>query len=70
MGVMTYPSSERVRPILAEVRSLMDEAGLPLHIISGGGTARRKSLNRWAVHGDAHRLRPARTTAFRVPMRA
>ena len=38
MGVMTYPSSERVRPILAEVRSLMDGAGLPLHIISGGGT--------------------------------
>jgi D-serine deaminase-like pyridoxal phosphate-dependent protein len=38
MGVMTYPSSERVRPILEEVRSLMDGAGLPLHIVSGGGT--------------------------------
>ena len=35
---MTYPSSERVRQILAEVRSLMDGVGLPLHIISGGGT--------------------------------
>ncbi len=38
MGVMTYPSSERVRPILEEVRARMDSAGLPLHIISGGGT--------------------------------
>ncbi len=38
MGVMTYPSSERVRPILEEVRSLTNEAGLPLHIVSGGGT--------------------------------
>ena len=38
MGVMTYPSNERVRPILDEVRALMQHSGLPLHIISGGGT--------------------------------
>jgi len=37
-GVMTYPSREQVRPFLDEVRGLMDGAGLPLHIISGGGT--------------------------------
>ena len=37
-GVMTYPSSERVRPFLDEVRHLMDGAGLPLPTISGGGT--------------------------------
>jgi D-serine deaminase-like pyridoxal phosphate-dependent protein len=38
MGVMTYPSNERVRPFLDEVRQLIDAAGLPLHVISGGGT--------------------------------
>jgi len=38
MGVMTYPSSERARPFLDEVRALVRSAGLPLHIISGGGT--------------------------------
>ena len=37
-GVMTYPSSERARPFLEEVREGMDKAGLPLPIISGGGT--------------------------------
>ena len=37
-GVMTYPSSERARPILDEVRDLASQAGLPLHMISGGGT--------------------------------
>ena len=38
MGVMTYPSSERARPFIEEVRALIGHAGLPLHIISGGGT--------------------------------
>jgi D-serine deaminase-like pyridoxal phosphate-dependent protein len=38
MGVMTYPSSERVRPYLEEVRDLMAKAGLALPMISGGGT--------------------------------
>ncbi len=38
MGVMTYPSNERVRPFLDEVRQLLEAAGLPLHVISGGGT--------------------------------
>ena len=37
-GVMTYPSSERARPFLEEVRGLTDKSGLPLEIISGGGT--------------------------------
>jgi len=37
-GVMTYPSSERARPFLEEVRHLAAGAGLPLEIISGGGT--------------------------------
>ena len=37
-GVMTYPSSERARPFLDEVRSLTSAAGLPLEIVSGGGT--------------------------------
>ena len=37
-GVMTYPSSERARPFLDEVRDLTQKSGLPLHIISGGGT--------------------------------
>ena len=37
-GVMTYPSSERARPFLDAVRDLTHKSGLPLHIISGGGT--------------------------------
>ena len=37
-GVMTYPSSERVRPFLEEVVDLTGSAGLPMEIISGGGT--------------------------------
>ena len=37
-GVMTYPSSERARPFLDEVRDLTHNSGLPLHMISGGGT--------------------------------
>ena len=38
MGIMTHPASERARPFLDEVRALIDRAGLPLHIVSGGGT--------------------------------
>src|SRR5204863_742952 len=38
MGVVTYPSSERARPFLDEVRSLAERDGLPLHMVSGGGT--------------------------------
>lgn len=37
-GVMTYPSNERARPFLDAVRDLTQRAGLPLHMISGGGT--------------------------------
>lgn len=37
-GVMTYPASERARPFLEEVRHLVATAGLPMELISGGGT--------------------------------
>ena len=37
-GVMTYPSNERARAFLDEVRDLMQGAGLALDIVSGGGT--------------------------------
>ena len=37
-GVMTYPSHEPARPFLDEVRALTAAAGLPLEIVSGGGT--------------------------------
>lgn len=38
MGVMTYPSTEQARPFFEEVGELLNRAGLPLHLISGGGT--------------------------------
>ena len=38
MGVMTYAQNDGVGPFLDEVRALMHQSGLPLHIISGGGT--------------------------------
>ena len=38
MGVMTYASGERVPPFFDQVRDLIKKAGLPLHIISAGGT--------------------------------
>ena len=38
MGVMTYPSLESMAPFIEEVRVLMDGSGLPLHMVSGGGT--------------------------------
>ncbi len=38
MGVMTYAGGEKVLPFLDEVRDLTGKAGLPLHIISNGGT--------------------------------
>ena len=38
MGVMTYNNSDAVGPFLDEVRDLIKKAGLPLHIISAGGT--------------------------------
>ncbi len=41
-GVMTYPSSERARPFLDEVRDLTSKAGLPMHMLSGGGTGSEK----------------------------
>ena len=37
-GVMLYPSKEEARPFLDEVRDLTAGAGLPLRVVSGGGT--------------------------------
>ncbi|MBM3277823.1 MAG: alanine racemase [Candidatus Handelsmanbacteria bacterium] len=37
-GVMTYAGGEKVAPFLAEVRDLTQKAGLPLHMVSNGGT--------------------------------
>lgn len=41
-GVMTYPSRDSIGPILDEVRHLLQQAGLPLETISGGGTGSEK----------------------------
>ena len=38
MGVMTYPSWEKARDFIAEVKDLAERASLPLSIISGGST--------------------------------
>lgn len=38
MGVMTYAENDGVGPFIDEVRELISKAGLPLHIVSGGGT--------------------------------
>ncbi|MCZ6635473.1 MAG: alanine racemase [bacterium] len=37
-GIMTYPSREQAKPFLDKTRSLLEEAGIPVHTISGGGT--------------------------------
>jgi D-serine deaminase-like pyridoxal phosphate-dependent protein len=37
-GLMTYPSHIRAKPILQEARDLLQAAGLPCPVISGGGT--------------------------------
>ena len=37
-GVMTYPSNERAKPFLDRVKTLAQEAGLPINTVSGGGT--------------------------------
>jgi D-serine deaminase-like pyridoxal phosphate-dependent protein len=37
-GIMTFPSNERAKPFLDQTRKLIEDAGLPLHTISGGGT--------------------------------
>ncbi len=37
-GVMTYPSRPEAKDFLEETVALWQEAGLPLHVISGGGT--------------------------------
>ena len=37
-GVMTYPSNVSAKPFLAETLDLLKDDGVPVHIISGGGT--------------------------------
>ena len=40
-GIMTFPSNERAKPFLDQTRKLIEDAGLPLYTISGGGTGSR-----------------------------
>jgi D-serine deaminase-like pyridoxal phosphate-dependent protein len=37
-GVMTYPSRHEAKPFLDETVELLKKSGLPVHVISGGGT--------------------------------
>jgi D-serine deaminase-like pyridoxal phosphate-dependent protein len=37
-GVMTYPSNVRAKPFIAETLDLLEQDGIPVNIISGGGT--------------------------------
>ena len=37
-GIMTYPSREQAEPFLARTRHLIEEAGIPVEVVSGGGT--------------------------------
>jgi D-serine deaminase-like pyridoxal phosphate-dependent protein len=37
-GIMTYPSSSRAKPFIEETVDLLSKAGIPVKIISGGGT--------------------------------
>ncbi len=37
-GVMTYPSNLRAKPFIAETFDLLEQDGIPVNIISGGGT--------------------------------
>ena len=41
-GVMTYPSHPRAKPFLDETLSLLTRDGIPVHVISGGGTGSEK----------------------------
>lgn len=42
-GVMTYPSSPRAKPFLDETVSLLTRDGIPINVISGGGTGAEKA---------------------------
>jgi len=37
-GIMTYPSNSRAKPFIEETVDLLSKAGIPVKIISGGGT--------------------------------
>ena len=41
-GVMTYPSNPRAKPFLDETLSLLTRVGIPVNVISGGGTGAEK----------------------------
>ena len=55
-GVMTYPSSERARPFLDEVREGAHKSGLPLHIHQRRRHRQRNHLQIPRLHRDPHRL--------------
>ena len=42
-GVMTYPSNPRAKPFIDETVALMNGAGVPVNIISGGGTGAERT---------------------------
>jgi D-serine deaminase-like pyridoxal phosphate-dependent protein len=44
-GLMTYPSNEKTAPFAEEVRQLLDKEGIPVEIVSGGGSPRM-----WETH--------------------
>lgn len=44
-GLMTYPSTVATARFVAEARSEFDKAGIPISVVSGGGTP-----NAWAAH--------------------
>ena len=52
-GVMTYPSNIRAKPFIAETLDLLTSDGIPVNIISGGGTGSEASIKRTRLHGDA-----------------
>jgi D-serine deaminase-like pyridoxal phosphate-dependent protein len=42
-GVMTYPSQLRAKPFMEETLELLNRAGIPVNIISGGGTGSERA---------------------------
>lgn len=42
-GLMTYPSRLEAKPFLDRTRELLDHAGIPVEMISGGGTGSEKN---------------------------
>jgi D-serine deaminase-like pyridoxal phosphate-dependent protein len=42
-GIMTYPSGPRGKPFIDETVDLLERAGIPINIISGGGTGAERA---------------------------